>query len=220
MPHEEIEWWNFNIPRYERTAACPDFLLNAGEKDRRLIASWDSDYERLSWDQAKELIDTNRIDLFQRTPSQLRRYRHYIYDLQREHGSVIKYIQHQLLHWSDLSPKGAPFSSPDDIKILYNDWPYGLDERIVHLVVWTKFQLEEDNMTGDLTPNARMQVQQYVEKTFGSRLTSEHVAWFKNWRSLKSVHAVEHFHVMLFDPDMSFVREITGGHVPMSSRLP
>jgi hypothetical protein len=45
------------------------------------------------------------------------------------------------------------------------------------------------------------------------------VAWFKNWRSLKSVQAVEHFHVMLFDPDMEFVKDITGGHVPMCEQL-
>jgi hypothetical protein len=43
------------------------------------------------------------------------------------------------------------------------------------------------------------------------------IIWFKNWKSLKSVHAVEHFHVMLYDPDMAFVAEITGGHVPASN---
>jgi hypothetical protein len=29
------------------------------------------------------------------------------------------------------------------------------------------------------------------------------------------VHAVEHFHVMLFDPDPKFLDEITGGGVPL-----
>jgi len=43
------------------------------------------------------------------------------------------------------------------------------------------------------------------------------VAWFKNWQSLKSIQAVEHFHVMLFDPDMAFVQSITNGDVPQSS---
>jgi hypothetical protein len=50
-------------------------------------------------------------------------------------------------------------------------------------------------------------------------MDSGSVAWFKNWRSLKSVHAVEHFHVMLFDPNMEFVKQITGGHVPMCEQL-
>jgi hypothetical protein len=37
--------------------------------------------------------------------------------------------------------------------------------------------------------------------------------WFKNWKSLKSIQAVEHFHVMLFNPDPEFISEITGGDV-------
>jgi hypothetical protein len=56
MPAEELSWWNFNIPINERTAECPDFLLNISEKDRRIIGSWDLDFERLSWEEVKELI--------------------------------------------------------------------------------------------------------------------------------------------------------------------
>jgi len=44
------------------------------------------------------------------------------------------------------------------------------------------------------------------------------VIWFKNWRSLKSVQAVEHFHVMLYDPGLEFVRRITNGDVPSFMR--
>ena len=43
--------------------------------------------------------------------------------------------------------------------------------------------------------------------------------WFKNWKSLKSVHAVEHFHVMLYRPDAVFLREITNGDVPMTEKF-
>ncbi|KAE9964258.1 hypothetical protein BLS_008515 [Venturia inaequalis] len=161
----------------------------------------------------------NRIDEFQRVPSDLRRYRQYIYNLQNTHGSVLKYIQNNLLRWPTLDPKGPPFTCPTDVKILYNDWPYGLDERIIHLVVWTKFELEEDERTGDLTDAARNQIQDYVDHTFGSRMDSRDVAWFKNWTSLKSIEAVEHFHVMLFDPDMDFISQITWGHVPMCEQL-
>jgi len=217
MPHEEIAWWNFNIPHNERTATCPDFLLHAGEKDRGIIGSWNSDYERLSWAQVKNLIEINRIDLFHRVPSDLRRYRHYIYRLEQEHGSVMKFILQQRLRWSDLTPRGPPFSTPEDMKVLYNDWPYGIDTRIIHLVVWTKFQLEDDPDTGHLTPSAHQQIDEYVKKTFYPKVNPRNIAWFKNWKSLKSVHAVEHFHVMLFDPDMAFIQEITGGDVPLGS---
>ena len=42
--------------------------------------------------------------------------------------------------------------------------------------------------------------------------------WFWNCKSLKSVHAVEHFHVLLYKPDMEFVEEITNGDMPLSER--
>lgn len=41
------------------------------------------------------------------------------------------------------------------------------------------------------------------------------VIWFRNWASLKSVHSVEHFHVMIFNADSKFVEEVTEGDVPL-----
>lgn len=66
----------------------------------------------------------------------------------------------------------------DDIKIIYNDWPYGIDRSIVHLCVWTKFPLDVDEKdpNGDLTPEMRAKIDAYVEKTFGSRVPSENVS--------------------------------------------
>lgn len=58
----------------------------------------------------------------------------------------------------------------DDLKILYNDWPYGVDTKIVHLCVWTKFVLEDDPKTGELMPEMRWQIDKYVDKTFKSRV--------------------------------------------------
>lgn len=86
-------------------------------------------------------------------------------------------------------------------------------------MVWTKFELADDPATGDLTEEARAAIEQYVQRTFCSRGAPESVVWFKNWKSLKSVHAVEHFHVMLHRPDMAFVREITCGDVPLIERM-
>lgn len=40
-----------------------------------------------------------------------------------------------------------------------------------------------------------------------------------NWKSLKSIHAVEHFHVMLYDPDMDFIEEITDGDIPAYQKV-
>lgn len=87
----------------------------------------------------------------------------------------------------------------------------------MHLVVWTKFELEDDPDTGLSTEASTRQIQAYVDKTFASQVSE--VVWFKNWKSLKSVHAVEHFHVMLYKPDAAFLRHITNHDVPMTAKF-
>jgi len=109
--------------------------------------------------------------------------------------------------------------SKDSYKILLNDWPYGIDTRIVHLVVWTKFATPSDPITDDLLPETRAELEDFVQRKFGSVCGEERVIWFRNWGALKSVHAVEHFHVMLFDPPKEFVREVTGGDVSLAEKV-
>jgi hypothetical protein len=160
---------------------------------------------------------TDRVDKFHRKPSELRRYRQFTYYLVKEYGSIMAFMLSERLKWSSTEPEGRPFECASDIRILYNDWPYGIDPDIVHLVVWTKFELEDDPETGISTPESRGKIEKYVQKTFGSR--TRDVVWFKNWKSLKSVHALEHFHVMLYRPDKAFVKEITGDDVPMTDKF-
>ncbi|KAL8808146.1 MAG: hypothetical protein Q9182_000210 [Xanthomendoza sp. 2 TL-2023] len=136
----------------------------------------------------------------------------------------MNFVVKERLCWPDLNPKDtAPFKDPatgnppsttvvahklirrrvGDIKILYNDWPYGIDERIVHLVVWTKFSLPDDPSTQELTKEMRREIDEYVNRTFCQAVPRDN-----NWKALKSIHSVEHFHVMLFDPDPAFIEEI------------
>ena len=78
-----------------------------------------------------------------------------------------------------------PLVGTADIKILYNDWPYGIDPSIVHLVVWTKFELEVDAATDDLTAQARRQIDRYVQRTFGGSVQAGHVGivcWIRRAR--------------------------------------
>ncbi|MCJ1476286.1 hypothetical protein MMC13_004952 [Lambiella insularis] len=221
MAHETLPYWLVNVPRDQWPPSCPDFLLNANAKDRGILSTSDADYHRQTWPEVQQIIRTNRIDLFQRVPSDLRRYLGYSAKLKKEYGSVMNFVLQERLQWSDLTPSSSsPFSSPADIKILYNDWPYGVDEKIVHLVVWTKFDHEDDPATDDLTAQARQEIDNYVKQTFGRNVPVNNVIWFKNWRSLKSVHAVEHFHVMLYDPDPAFVEKITNGDIPLSEKVP
>lgn len=189
-----------------------------------MLSTPDAEFHRSSWQEVQQLIRNNRLDLFLRLPSQLRRYREYCTKLIEVYGSIMAFVMQKRLEWESLTPRGEPFQHVEDYKILYNDWPYGVDTRIVHLVIWTKYELPARPVTaedpdGDLTPEARGQVNAFVEKTFVSVCGKENVIWFKNWGALKSIHAIEHFHVMLFDPDMEFVRNITEGDVPLAEKV-
>ncbi|KAI8932366.1 hypothetical protein NX059_010556 [Plenodomus lindquistii] len=211
---QELEFWNVNIPPELQTRECPDFLKDCGEKDRRIIGTRDEEYRMLEWEEVKEIIRTNTVDKFHRLPSELRRYREFLTNLIEDYGSVIKFIVDERLKWTSTEPKGRPFEYDEDIKILHNDWPYGVSPHISHLVIWTKFALPDDPITGYCTPQTQQQIDAYVQRVFAHRVRE--VAWFKNWKSLKSVHAVEHFHVMLVGAEEGFLEEITGGDVCMS----
>lgn len=110
---------------------------------------------------------------------------------------MLSYIQEERLHWESIIPSGdRPFTNPSDYKILYNDWPYYIDEDIQHLVVWTKFPIDENEATGEVTEEAKADIERLVTRTLCSgedeeaKMGRDQIIWFKNWKSLKSVHAL------------------------------
>ncbi|MCJ1457826.1 hypothetical protein MMC28_008195 [Mycoblastus sanguinarius] len=216
----KLPYWQVNVPENQRPATCPQFLREIGTRNEEMISVPEDEFHRLTWPEVQELIKTNRIDLFRRAPADHRRYLAFSHQLKKEYGSVMDFVAQKRLKWTEMKPRAAPFEDPDDITILYNDWPYGIDEKIIHLVVWTKFELEDDKEKDDLTPRMRREIDEYVDKTFRSRIPPENIIWFKNWSSLKSIHAMEHFHVMLNDPDTDFIQEVTKGDVPAAEKGP
>lgn len=139
---------------------------------------------------------TNKIDHFQRSPSQLRGYVEYLHHLKKTYNSVLLFIQQERLHWITIAPSGdLPFENLSDFKILCNDWPYFVEDGIEHLVVWTKFLIDDDETTGKVTKEADEQIEAFIRKTFceredGKSMKRESILWFKNWKSIKSVHAL------------------------------
>lgn len=226
-------WWNTNVPAQLQTSECPFYLVYAfnNAKDRAILSTPDHLYHRQTWQDVQKLIHENRLEDFTRVPSELRAYRRFCEDVTREYGSILNFILKARLGWElgssesingetsfeDPSQYLVPSSSqayfantlhPASYRILLNDWPYGFDPRIKHLVVWTKFvlPLDPDSEVGDMSPATKRIINDFVEETFAE---VREKLWFKNWGALKSVHAVEHFHVLLFDPDEDFVRRVT-----------
>ncbi|TGO58594.1 hypothetical protein BCON_0053g00290 [Botryotinia convoluta] len=207
-----LPYWQTNIPSSAHTPHCPPSLQSLSQKDIRILLTPNSAYRTLTWPVVRDIISHNQLDLFQRKPSQLRKYLEYCYSIKQIHGSMMRFILDEKLQWkeSELDARDAPFQNEDEYKILINDWPYGIDEKIVHLVVWTKFALEDDPETGDTREDVKREIDAWVDRVFGEKCGGENVIWFRNWRSLKSIHSVEHFHVMLYDPTPEFVKKVTG----------
>ena len=89
----------------------------------------------------------------------------------------MQFVLKKKLGWTlPIVPEGRPFEKEADLKVLWNDWPYGIDEKIVHLVVWTKFELEDDPRTDDLTERARMEIDGFVDECFGKRCGRDNVS--------------------------------------------
>lgn len=178
---DSLPYWQVNIPEDERTDECPEFLRNLSVKDVGIISTPDSEYHIITWPEVQKIVADNRLELFQRAPSELRKYLDYVWKLKQDYGSVMEFILTQRLQWTaPVVPRGKPFEFDDDIKVLWNDWPYGIDKRIVHLVIWTKFDLAEDLATDDLTDEARAEIDRYVQKTFGGRVSEGRVS--ESWR--------------------------------------
>lgn len=178
---DPIPYWHVNVPESQREAECPKYLRNLCAKDLAIVATPDSHYHILTWDETREVVRQNKLHTFQRVPSELRRYKAYTANLVKTYGSVANFIFGERLKWEPpVKPRGGPFEFADDYKILLNDWPYGIDPRIVHIVVWTKFEMKDDPATGDLTDEGRREIDDFVTKTFRSHVPADRVSRREN----------------------------------------
>lgn len=166
-----LPFWQVNIAPEHRQNDCPPALRNLSAKDVGIIGTRDEDYHIQTWDEVVDIVRSNRLQDFRRWPTDLRRYREFIWRLNQEWGSVMEYMLSERLHWTvPVTPRSSkPFEHEDDFKILFNDWPYGIDKRIVHLVVWTKFDFAEDAET-------MAEIEKFLERTFLTKMAKDKVS--------------------------------------------
>lgn len=177
------------------------------------------------------------LDALVRRPSDLKRYIAWTTAIKAEYGSITNFVCRERLGWHHIistptpspstgsvpatNPNFAykdptPFADPEDYRILRNDWPYGLEDGITHLVVWLRTPIAVTE-GGYMTEESRTLVEGFVESTFVGRLREEgfrdpetHVMWFKNWTALQSVRALEHVHVLVRNVPEKLLYEWTG----------
>ncbi|ROT35931.1 hypothetical protein SODALDRAFT_328314 [Sodiomyces alkalinus F11] len=134
-----------------------------------------------------------------------------------EYGSITNYILAHRLPKSWGSPpftpvSTVPFESPADYRVLVNDWPYGFTPDMTHLVVWTRTRIKTERVRGDLTPESRRLIQDFVDRFFVATVGEDgenRVIWFKNWVALQSVRSLEHIHVIVRNLDPEILRDWT-----------
>ncbi|KAK2821833.1 hypothetical protein FQN49_007629 [Arthroderma sp. PD_2] len=195
--------------------------LNLKESDYRVLAQTDEEFIYHDWEGLKDIIGNNKLELLKRKPSDLRRYIKWNSIIKDQYGSVTNFICRERLHWPvETDPQtqcenSTPFADPRDYKILRNDWPYGLSPDITHLCVWIKNKIDSKPENGDITEESRALIDDFVHRTFTSRLkefsdAQDRVRWFKNWTALQSVRSLEHIHVLLRDIPDDIIVEWTG----------
>ena len=123
------------------------------------------------------------------------------------------FVMKERLHWTPISSTGdppefthhsaVPFEDRRDYAVLLNDWPYGYDKGIAHLVVWSRTPIAvDDEQGGDVTLESQRLIEDFVKRHFVEEIGQdgeEKVQWFKNWTSLQSVRGVDHVHILLRD---------------------
>lgn len=53
---EELPYWLVNVSPECWPASCPDYLADADESDRKVLATRDEDYQPMTWDEAASLV--------------------------------------------------------------------------------------------------------------------------------------------------------------------
>ncbi|GAW11175.1 hypothetical protein ANO14919_005170 [Xylariales sp. No.14919] len=187
------------------------------EVDKWVLSLTDDEFYCHDWEDLKKIIGGNNLSVLKRKPSDLRRYITWTSDTKARYGSMTNYL---LIHrlpkvWGSppFTPSSSvPFDDESDYCILINDWPYGLAPGITHIVVWSRTIIDTDLDTGDMTPESRQVVSDFVKKSFADKLGPEgeaKVLWFKNWVALQSVRSLEHIHVLVKDASKELLERWT-----------
>ncbi|KAM5358904.1 hypothetical protein ACJZ2D_014890 [Fusarium nematophilum] len=186
--------------------------------DKWVLSQTDEEFHKHDWQDLKNIIETNNLSVLKRKPSDLRRYMKWTAETKAEYGSMTNYLLINRLPGSWGKPpftpaSTIPFDNPSDYRVLVNDWPYGLDREIRHIVVWLRTTIPTDPGTGDMTPESRVLVKSFVKRYFVDALGPDgesQVLWFKNWVALQSVRALEHIHVLVRNVDDETIERWTG----------
>lgn len=174
-----------------------------------------------TWEQTRYIVELNELELFSRSAEQTQRYQEFKKGLKLRGITIFQYLLCHQLDWYKpedngnksieeieydsqivIKPEGSKlFENDNDLKVLYNHFPYYFGPDVVHLCIWSKIPITADPESpfGDILPETRAQVDLYIDRIIVKRfgILRENLVWFKNWESLQSVKAISHIHVII-----------------------
>jgi hypothetical protein len=159
----------------------------------------------------------------------LHKYLRWSFKTKKAYGSITNFVAKERLAWTPRDPdqplsahsfvhhSPVPFQDERDYVVLLNDWPYGFEPGIKHIVVWSRTPIAVDDTIGDVTSESKRVIEKFVECHFVRALAAaegispveakSRVMWFKNWASLQSVRGVDHVHVLVKDAPESLLQQ-------------
>lgn len=232
--------------------------INVLKRDIAILSQEPHEIQDLKWSDVQDIVAKMDLSRFTRRPSDLRNYLRWKHVTERDYSiidektgqrisGVVMYLLIVRLKgcWGNSLPLNAEGRTlfqdvQKDIRILSNDFPYALEDGIVHVVVWSRVRVPVEEIkpemahdsnnnnntnndnngelkkalaaTTKITDKARTLIQRYVDLNFveGLGLPKENVLWFKNWAALQSIPAMEHFHVMILNPPIEKLESLYG----------
>ncbi|CCG22519.1 hypothetical protein CORT_0B08140 [Candida orthopsilosis Co 90-125] len=183
-----------------------------------------------TWTQIQQIVNTNQLESFARSEEQYHSYQKFKHDLSSQGITINDHVLKDELQWKQADirhqtstpsppeytisqPQDLIFYNDNDIKIIFNKFPYYFENSVVHLCIWSKLTIPNDvnSSVGDISPLTKRIIERYLQKTFIDKgIPKENLVWFRNWSSLQSIRSVSHIHVLLRSADEHFIRKIIG----------
>lgn len=171
----------------------------------------------LSWEELKEIVSRYELAKLGRSAEQLQKYNDFRDQMKEAHIDLATRLFITTLKWLPqdadihmsaeeavrlIKPEDTrPFCNPHDVCITLNDFPYSIEGKTLHFLVWVKFPMNPDpeSEIGDIDDSMKQIIEKYVDLTFVQRahVNRENLIWWKNYTLIQSIKSIPHVHVLV-----------------------
>ena len=171
----------------------------------------------LTWSQITHLVKTYQLERLGRSQSQLKSYHDFKEQMAQQGICLTTNLLVNTMHWlpadtdirlpaeeavQRVTYKDARlFAAAEDVYISINEFPYYIQERTLHLLVWVRSPMPPDPASdiGDIDSTTKETIERYVMATFVRKagVPRDHLVWWKNYTKIQSIKAIPHVHVLI-----------------------